>query len=117
MPKNPALAPTYGWDITQRIQQISEEVLKLTRARYTRHLTIWKRRAGSFPNAANLDISPRANYYKLVPTGRKQLAEKRETLARFCGAIERILQATYLWSSLMLSKLMNQLRALLRGGT
>src|SRR5258708_4847491 len=88
------LGPTHGWDITQRIQQISEEALKVNQGSLYPALHRLEAQGWIKSEWGESDNNRRAKYYKLTATGRKQLAEERETWARFSAAIERILQTT-----------------------
>ena len=89
-----ALAPTHGWDITQRIQQISKEVLKVNQGSLYPALHRLEAKGWIASEWGESDNNRRAKNYKLTARGRKQLAEERETWARFSGAIERILKTT-----------------------
>ena len=88
------LGPTHGWDITQRIQQISEDVLKVNQGSLYPALHRLEAKGWIKCEWGDSENNRRAKYYKLTARGRKQLAEERETWARFSGAIERILQTT-----------------------
>jgi PadR family transcriptional regulator PadR len=89
-----ALGPTHGWDITQRIQQISEDVLVVNQG--SLYPALHRLEAQGWISSAwgESEHNRRAKYYKLTAAGRKQLAAERATWARFSGAIERILQTT-----------------------
>jgi PadR family transcriptional regulator, regulatory protein PadR len=89
-----ALGPTHGWDITQRIQQISEDVLRVNQG--SLYPALHRLEAGGWIKAewGESENNRRAKYYRLTAAGRRQLADQRETWARFSGAVERILQTT-----------------------
>ncbi|HEX8146726.1 MAG TPA: PadR family transcriptional regulator [Pyrinomonadaceae bacterium] len=89
-----ALGPTHGWDITQRIQQISEDVLRVNQG--SLYPALHRLEANGWITAewGESENNRRAKYYRLTAAGRRQLADERETWARFSGAVERILQTT-----------------------
>jgi PadR family transcriptional regulator, regulatory protein PadR len=89
-----ALGPTHGWDITQRIQQISEDVLRVNQG--SLYPALHRLEANGWITAewGESENNRRAKYYRLTAAGRKQLADERATWARFSGAVERILQTT-----------------------
>ena len=89
-----ALGPTHGWDITQRIQQISEDVLKVNQGSLYPALHRLEEQGWITSEWGESENKRQAKYYKLTARGRKQLATEKETWARFSGAIERILQTT-----------------------
>ena len=89
-----ALGPTHGWDITQRIQQISEDVLRVNQG--SLYPALHRLEANGWITAewGESENNRRAKYYRLTAAGRRRLAAERETWARFSGAVERILQTT-----------------------
>ncbi len=89
-----ALGPTHGWDITQRIQQISEDVLRVNQG--SLYPALHRLEANRWITAewGESENNRRAKYYRLTAAGRRQLVDQRETWARFSGAVERILQTT-----------------------
>lgn len=89
-----ALGPTHGWDITQRIQQISENVLVVNQGSLYPALHRLEARGWIASEWGESVNNRRAKYYKLTAGGRKQLAQEQQTWERFCGAIDRILQTT-----------------------
>ena len=89
-----ALGPTHGWDITQRIQQISEDVLRVNQGSLYPALHRLEANAWIKAEWGESENNRRAKYYRLTAAGRRQLDDQRETWARFSGAVERILQTT-----------------------
>ncbi len=81
-----------GWDIMQRLQLISGEVLTVTPGALYPALHRLEERgviAAEWRESAN---NRRAKFYKLTAAGRKQLEAERETWERFSGAVEAILR-------------------------
>ena len=89
-----ALGPTHGWDITQRIQQISEDILKVNQGSLYPALHRLEAQGWITSEWGSSENNRRAKYYRLTRTGRKQLADEKETWAKFSRAIERILRTT-----------------------
>ena len=89
-----ALGPTHGWDITQRIQQISEDVLRVNQGSLYPALHRLEAHGWITAEWGESENNRRAKYYRLTAAGRRQLADERETWARFSCAVERILQTT-----------------------
>ena len=81
-----------GWDIMQRIEFTSGEVLSVTPgALYPALHRLEERRLISAEWGAS-ENNRRAKFYKLTAAGRKQLEEERATWERFSGAIDLILR-------------------------
>ena len=83
----------HGWGISQRIQQLSEDVLQVNQgslypALYRLEAKGWIRSEwGASEN------NRRARFYELTRNGRKQLAEEQEEWERFAQAVSRVLEA------------------------
>jgi PadR family transcriptional regulator, regulatory protein PadR len=81
-----------GWDVMQRIQLISGEVLSVTPGSLYPALHRLEERgliAAEWRESAN---NRKAKFYKLTAVGRKQLESERQTWERFSGAVEAILR-------------------------
>jgi len=81
-----------GWDMMQRIQLASGDVLRLIPG--SLYPALHKLEASGLIVAewGASDKNRRAKFYKLSPAGKKQLDEKWETWKRFSGAIELVLR-------------------------
>jgi PadR family transcriptional regulator PadR len=92
--KTLALGPTHGWDISQRIQQMSDDVLRVNQG--SLYPALHRLEAQSWISAewGASENNRRAKFYQLTATGRKQLAAETETWKRFSGAVTSILQQT-----------------------
>ena len=84
--------PTHGWDIAQRIQQVSREVLRVNQGSLYPALHRLEAQGWIASEWGASDNNRRAKFYKLTATGRKQLAAEVETWERFSDAISLILQ-------------------------
>ena len=81
-----------GWDIMQRIQVVSRDVLSVTPGALYPALHRLEERGLVASEWGASENNRRAKFYKLTPTGRKQLAAETEDWERFAGAIALILQ-------------------------
>ena len=84
--------PTHGWDIAQRIQQVSRDVLKVNQGSLYPALHRLEAQGWIASEWGASDNNRSAKFYKLTATGRKQLATEVETWGRFSDAISLILQ-------------------------
>ena len=89
-----SLEPMHGWGISQRIQQISRDVLQINQGSLYPALHRLERRAWIEADWGTSENNRRAKYYRLTALGRKQLAEERANWQRFTLAVERVLQTT-----------------------
>jgi transcriptional regulator len=92
--KTLALGPTHGWDIAQRIQQISEDVLRVNQGSLYPALHRLEEQGWIKSEWGASENNRRAKFYKLTATGRRQLAEETQTWERLSLAVARILEAT-----------------------
>jgi transcriptional regulator len=89
-----ALGPTHGWDISQRIQQISQDVLKVNQGSLYPSLHRLEQQGWISSEWGTSDNNRKAKFYRLTAAGRRQLAAEKETWERFSGAIALILNTT-----------------------
>ena len=83
---------THGWDIAQRIQQVSREVLKVNQGSLYPALHRLEAQGLIASEWGDSENNRRAKFYKLTAAGRKQLAAETDSWERFAGAISLILQ-------------------------
>jgi PadR family transcriptional regulator, regulatory protein PadR len=86
--------PTHGWDIAQRIQQISQDVLRVGQGSLYPALHRLEAQGWIASEWGASENNRKAKYYKLTATGRKQLTAETETWRRFTGAVELILKTS-----------------------
>src|SRR3979409_2123132 len=92
--KTLATGPMHGWGIAQRIQQVSQEVLRVNQGSLYPAL---HRLEGEGWIAAEWGASEnnrKAKYYRLTPAGQRQLEAETENWKRLAEAIGRVLQTT-----------------------
>jgi PadR family transcriptional regulator PadR len=86
--------PAHGWDIAQRIGQVSREVLSVNQGSLYPALHRLEAQGSIVSEWGASDNNRRAKFYKLTVAGRKQLAAETETWERFAEAVGLILQNT-----------------------
>lgn len=87
------LGPLHGYGIAQRIQQVSEDLLKLNQGTLYPALLRLEQRGWISSKWGVSDNNRKAKYYSLTRAGRKQLAAEKETWERMAGVIQRLLGA------------------------
>ena len=86
--------PTHGWDIAQRIQQVSEDVLQVNQGSLYPALHRLEGQGWITSEWGASENNRRAKFYRLTAAGRKQLQAEAETWERFSLAVSRILQTS-----------------------
>lgn len=84
--------PTNGYDLTLRIQAISNDVLNVNAGSLYPALYRLEQRGLLRAEWAKSESGRRTKVYSLTAAGRKQLAEQRESWGRFAGALSAILR-------------------------
>ena len=90
--KTVALGPIHGWAISQRIQQVSEDVLKVNQGSLYPALYRLERQGLIAAEWGVSENGRKAKFYRLTASGRRQLAREEESWARLAGAVARVLQ-------------------------
>jgi len=86
--------PMHGWAISERIQQISREVLRVNQGSLYPALQRLEQREWIDSEWQTTDNNRRAKYYRLTTKGRKALSLETESWRRYVAAVEGILAAT-----------------------
>ena len=92
--KTLALKPMHGFGISNRIQQISRDVLQVQQGSLYPALHRLEQRGWIRSEWGASENNRKAKYYRLTRAGQKQLAEEKVNWERLVSAIARILQAT-----------------------
>ena len=92
--KTLSLQPMHGWGISQRIQQISHEVLQVNQGSLYPALHRLDVQGWIRAEWGASDNNRRAKFYELTASGRKKLREETENWERLSGAVARILQTS-----------------------
>jgi len=82
----------HGWAISERIQQISEEVLQVNQGSLYPALHRLSHRGWIKPEWGVSELGRRARFYTLTPAGRKQLEIESETWDQLSAAIGRVMR-------------------------
>jgi transcriptional regulator len=82
----------HGWGISQRIQQISEDVLRVNQGSLYPALHRLEQQGWIAAEWGVSDNNRQARFYRLTREGRRRLAEEAQTWARFSDAVGKILQ-------------------------
>ena len=86
--------PTNGYDLSLRIQAISRDVLQVNAGSLYPALYRLEERGLIRAEWRETPKGRRAKVYSLTAAGQKQLAEQRESWARFSGALAAILKTS-----------------------
>jgi transcriptional regulator len=89
--KTIALEPMHGWAISQRIQQISQEVLKVQQGSLYPALHRLEHQGWIQAEWGASENNRRAKYYSLTKAGRKQLETETSKWSRLSSAVNLIL--------------------------
>lgn len=88
-----ALGPVHGYGISQRIRQISKEVLQVQQGSLYPALHRLEKRGWLDAHWGESDNGRQAKFYKLSAKGRKQLIAEESNWRRLADAVSVILQA------------------------
>ena len=86
-----ALEPQHGWAISERVQQISSDVLRIQQGSLYPALHRLERRGWIKARWGVSENSRRAKYYELTKNGRRQLDVERDAWARLTAAMAQVL--------------------------
>lgn len=84
--------PQHGWAISERIQQISQDVLQVNQGSLYPALHRLEHQGWIAAEWGVSELGRRARFYRLTPAGRKQLGLETESWARLTEAIGRVLE-------------------------
>ena len=85
-------APLHGWAISERIQQISQDVLQVNQGSLYPALHRLEHQGWIKAEWGISELGRRARFYRLTAAGRKQLGTEASDWARLTTAIGRILE-------------------------
>lgn len=89
--KTLALSPQHGWAISERIQQVSSEVLQVQQGSLYPALHRLERRGWIKAHWGVSDNNRKAKYYELTRTGRKQLDDETAAWRKLSIAVGQVL--------------------------
>ena len=91
--KTLALGPQHGWGISQRILQISEDVLRVNQGSLYPALHRLEEQGWIDSSWGVSDNNREAKFYRLTRTGQRQLQRETEQWDRMSAAVARVLSA------------------------
>jgi PadR family transcriptional regulator PadR len=88
-----ALAPMHGWGISQRIQQLSKDALRIGQG--SLYPAVYRLERKGFVTSAwsTTENNREAKYYQLTAAGRRALANEQREWRRFVDAVDLVLIA------------------------
>ena len=87
-----ALEPQHGWAISERIQQVSRDVLQVPQGSLYPALHRLERRGWIKAEWGISDNNRRAKYYTLTAKGRRQLEAEAESWRKLTAAVGLVMQ-------------------------
>ena len=84
--------PQHGWAISERIQQISQDVLQVNQGSLYPALHRLEHQGAVRAEWGLSDLGKRARFYALTAAGRRLLEAETDSWRRLAGAIERVLR-------------------------
>ncbi len=88
-----ALAPMHGWGISQRIQQLSRDVLRIGQGSLYPALYRLERKGFVKSAWSTTENNREAKYYQLTAAGRRALGTEQREWRRFVDAVDFVLIA------------------------
>ncbi|MGH7481662.1 MAG: PadR family transcriptional regulator [Longimicrobiales bacterium] len=92
--KTLALEPLHGWGISQRIQQISRDALRVGQGSLYPALQRMEERGWIDSEWRTTEQNRRAKYYELTASGRRALGQETKSWRGYVEAVELILRTT-----------------------
>jgi PadR family transcriptional regulator PadR len=84
--------PRHGWAISERLQQLSQEVLQVNQGSLYPALHRLEHQGWIASDWGVSELGRRARFYRLTAAGTRQLVRETETWDRFATAVERVLR-------------------------
>jgi len=88
-----SLGPQHGWAISERVQQISSDVLRIQQGSLYPALHRLERRGWIKARWGTSENNRRARYYELTRAGRKQLEVETDAWRKLAAAVAQILES------------------------
>ncbi len=87
-----ALGPQHGWAISERVQQMSSDVLRIQQGSLYPALHRLERRGLIKAHWGTSDNNRRAKFYELTGTGRRQLDADQKAWDKLTAAVAQVLR-------------------------
>lgn len=88
-----SVGPQHGWAISERVQQVSSDVLRIQQGSLYPALHRLERRGWIKARWGTSDNNRRAKYYELTRAGRKQLEVETDSWQKLTAAVAQILES------------------------
>jgi transcriptional regulator len=88
-----SLEPQHGWAISERVQQVSSDVLRIQQGSLYPALHRLERRGWIKAKWGTSENNRRAKYYELTRVGRKQLEAETDSWRRLAAAVAQVLES------------------------
>jgi transcriptional regulator len=89
------MGPQHGYGIARRIEQISEDVLKLNEGTVYASLMRLQHQGWISASWGTSDNNRKAKFYAITRSGRRQLSREAESWERIAGVIQRLLRTEH----------------------
>ncbi len=89
--KTLAFGPQHGWAVSERIQQVSSDVLRVKQGSLYPALHRLERRGWVKAHWGASDNNRRAKFYELTRSGRRQLEDDSEAWRKLSAAVAEVL--------------------------
>ncbi len=89
-----ALEPLHGWGVSERLQQMSRQVLRIQQGSLYPALHRLERRGWIKARWGTSDNNRRAKYYGLTAAGRRQLEAQQSDWVKLTAAVAHVLGTT-----------------------
>lgn len=87
-----ALGPQHGWAISERVQQVSSDVLQIQQGSLYPALHRLERRGWIKSKWGTSENNRKAKYYQLTAAGKKQVEVETDTWRKLTTAVSQILE-------------------------
>jgi transcriptional regulator len=88
-----SLGPQHGWAISERVQQVSSDVLRIQQGSLYPALHRLERRGWIKAKWGTSENNRRAKYYELTRAGQKQLEAETESWRKLTAAVAQVLES------------------------
>jgi transcriptional regulator len=88
-----SMGPQHGYGLARRIEQISDDVLKLNEGTVYASLMRLQREGWISSSWGASDNNRKARFYAITRLGRRQLTRETETWERIAGVMHRLLRS------------------------
>jgi PadR family transcriptional regulator PadR len=86
--------PMHGWGVSQRIEEVSREVLKVNQGSLYPALYRLEKRGWVASEWGTSEHNRRAKFYRLTRSGTRQLEKETRNWERLLGAVTRVMETS-----------------------